>query len=242
MLQCIAVDDEPLALALLKDYISRVPYLQLVATCSDAFEASMLMQQHTVHLIFADIQMPGLTGLQFVESLPQRPMVIFVTAYEKFALMGYHLDVVDYLLKPVQLDRFIKACNKAWELFQLKSLRQTQAQPQLPASEPDYFFLNVDYSLLRIRFGDILFIEGFRDYVKVHMTGRAHPLVARISVKSIESELPPGRFIRIHKSYIVSADAITAIRKNSLFIGDTELPVSETYREAVDLFTGRKSE
>lgn len=236
MLQCIAVDDEPLALQLLSDYISQVPYLQLVATCSDAFEASMLLQQHTVHLVFADIQMPGLTGLQFIESLPQKPMVILITAYEKFALQGYNLDVVDYLLKPVQLDRFVKACNKAWELHQLKAARNEQGAAANPAI--DYFFLNVDYSLLKIKFADILWVEGFRDYIKIYLQGKPHPLVARSSVKAIEAELPPAKFIRIHKSYIVSVDNITAIRKNSLFINDTELPISETYREGVDKLIG----
>ncbi|RFM28239.1 LytR/AlgR family response regulator transcription factor [Deminuibacter soli] len=242
MLQCIAVDDEPLALALLKNYISQVPYLQLAATCSDAFEASMLLQQHTVHLIFADIQMPGLTGLQFIESLPQRPMVIFITAYEKFALQGYNLDVIDYLVKPVQLDRFVKACNKAWELFQLKESRKSLEQAPGNTAAADYFFLNVDYSLVKIKFADVLWVEGFRDYVKIHLQGKAHPLVARISVKSIESELPPAKFIRIHKSYIIAVDSITAIRKNSLFINDTELPISETYREAITQLTGKRGE
>ena len=136
MLQCIAVDDEPLALHLLEDYLTRVPDIRLVAKCSDAFEAGKVLRSQPIDLMFLDIQMPGLTGLQFIQSLAQKPMVILVTAYEQFALEGYALDVVDYLLKPVELDRFLKACNKAWELHQLRA-----------GKGPEYFFVNVDYSL-----------------------------------------------------------------------------------------------
>lgn len=239
MLQCIVVDDEPLALHLLEDYLSRVPDMQLVAKCGDAFEAGKVLRQKPVDLIFLDIQMPGLSGLQFIESLAQRPMVILVTAYEQFALEGYSLDVVDYLLKPVELDRFLKACNKAWELYQLRSGAATQPGSQAAGVRPGYFFVNADYSLLKIQFDDIVWIEGLRDYIKIHLKSTPRPVVVRMSVKGVEAELPSADFIRVHKSYIVSINEITAIRKNSVFIKDQEIPVGDTYRDILGRLTGK---
>ncbi|MBS1947097.1 MAG: response regulator transcription factor [Bacteroidetes bacterium] len=234
MLHCIAVDDEPLALELLEDNISKLPYLQLEAKCSNAMEAMKVLQSKNIDLIFLDIQMPGLTGLQFIQSLPQKPMVILVTAYEKFALEGFNLDVVDYLVKPVSLERFVKACNKAWELHQLKNTTHAS-----PAVAPDYFFVNVDYSLLKISFSDIVWIEGLKDYVKIHLKSSGKPIVTRMSMKTLEEELPPQKFIRIHKSYFVSVEHITALRKSSVFVGTMELPVGENYKDVVAALTGK---
>lgn len=235
MLRCIAVDDEPLALELLEDNISNLPYLQLVAKCSNAREAIKVMQEQPIDLIFLDIQMPGLTGLQFIQSLNIRPMIILVTAYEKFALEGFNLDVVDYLVKPVALDRFVKACNKALELFQLKnSGKENNNEPS-----PDYFFVNVDYSLLKVSYPDIKYIEGLKDYLKIHLKSSSKPIITRMTMKAIEDQLPASQFIRIHKSYIVSISFITAIRKNSVFIEQLELPVSETYQDALLKLTGK---
>lgn len=235
MLRCIAVDDEPLALELLEDNISNLPYLQLVAKCSNAREAIKVMQEQPIDLIFLDIQMPGLTGLQFIQSLNIRPMIILVTAYEKFALEGFNLDVVDYLVKPVALDRFVKACNKALELFQLKnSGKENNNEPS-----PDYFFVNVDYSLLKVSYPDIKYIEGLKDYLKIHLKSSSKPIITRMTMKAIEDQLPTSQFIRIHKSYIVSISFITAIRKNSVFIEQLELPVSETYQDALLKLTGK---
>lgn len=235
MLKCIAVDDEPLALQLLEDYIDKVPYLQLVATCADAFEATAILQQQEVDLVFIDIQMPGLTGIQFIQSLTQKPLFILITAYEKFALEGYTLNVVDYLLKPLSLTRFMQACNKALELYQLK---HGLAQPT-GKETVGYFFVNVDYSLVKVLYNDITWIEGLRDYVKIHLKPPAKPLMVRSTVKNMEEELPPSKFMRIHKSYMVAIDSITSVRKNSIFIGDMELPVGETYRENIHQLTKR---
>lgn len=249
MLRCIAVDDEPLALGLVTDYIRKVPFLDLVATCEDAFQAARVLQDNPVDLIFIDIQMPGLTGLQFIQSLSRRPMVILITAYKKFATEGFDLDVVDYLVKPVGLDRFMKACYKAQELYQLRNpttgpgsagaaAGTAPAAATVPAA--DYFFVNADYSLVKVAFADIIWIEGSGDYVKIHLRSAARPLLVRTSAKLLEAELPSDRFLRIHKSYIVSIPSITALRKNSVFIGDLELPVGETYREALRRLTGRE--
>ena len=234
MLQCIAVDDETLALNLLEDNISKIPYLSLVAKCNDVFEATKALEENSIDLVFIDIQMPGLTGLQFIGSLVQKPMVIFITAYKQFALDSYDLNVVDYLLKPVSLERFMKACNKAKELYELK-IAKTQNVSQPP---PDFFFQYVDYSQLKIMFNDIVWIEGLRDYIKIHLKSTTKPLVIRTSIKAIEEELPSAKFIRLHKSYIVSIDGITAIRKNSVFLKDIELPIGETYRDTVSRITG----
>jgi two-component system LytT family response regulator len=230
MINCIAVDDEPLALKLLQDNISKVPFLNLVAACNDAFEAMKTLQENKIDLVFIDIQMPGLTGLQFIGSLENKPMVIFITAYKQYALESYDLSVVDYLVKPVPLDRFIKACNRAKELHELKAMKQQHnVQPST-----EYFFLNVDYSQVKVMFDDIIWIEGLRDYIKLHLKSTKKPLIVRTSLKAIETELPPHKFIRIHKSYLIAIAEITAVRKNSVFIKEMELSVGETFREAVE--------
>ncbi len=206
-----------------------------------------LLQEKPVDLIFIDIQMPGLTGLQFIQSLAKRPMVIIITAYKKFAPDGFDLDVVDYLVKPMGLDRFMKACNKAQELYDLRISanaasagcnRRTAGSPISP-NTAEFFFVNADYSLVKVLFADIIWIEGSGDYVKIHLKSSPKPLLVRTSAKTLESELPADRFLRIHKSYIVAVASITAVRKNSLFIGELELPVGETYRDALRQLTGR---
>lgn len=230
MLTCLAIDDEPLALELLEDNISKVPYLKLVAACSNPLQAMKILQEQPVDLIFLDIQMPGLTGLQFIQSLSHKPMFILVTAYEKYALEGFNLDVVDYLLKPVSLERFIKACNKAWELYELR----TGVKASVSEAQQEYFFVNVDYSLLKVEFMDITWIEGLKDYVKINLKSTSKPVVTRMSMKSLEDQLPASQFVRVHKSFIISKKHITAIRKNSVFIGDIEIPISEGYKDAID--------
>ncbi len=236
MLNCIAIDDEPLALELLEDNISKVPFLKLVASCENPIRAMEVLEKQRVDLVFLDIQMPGLTGLQFIKSLSVKPLFILITAYEKYALEGYSLDVVDYLVKPVSLDRFIKACHKARELFELRTVKPGTTNE--PAS--DYFFVNVDYSLLKVMFNDIMWIESLKDYVKIHLKSSTKPVVTRMSMKLLEESLPPDRFLRVHKSFIISKQQITAVRKNSLFIGTMEIPVGENYRDTIALITGKQ--
>ena len=230
MINCIAVDDEPLALKLLQDNISKVPFLKLVSGCNDAFEAMKALQENKIDLVFIDIQMPGLTGLQFIGSLENKPLVIFITAYKQYALESYDLSVVDYLVKPVTLDRFIKACNRAKELHELKGVKQQS----IVIVAKEYIFLNVDYSQVKIMFDDIIWIEGLRDYIKVNLKSTKKPLIIRTSLKAMELELPSNKFIRIHKSYLIAIAEITAVRKNSVFIKEMELPVGETFRETVE--------
>ena len=236
MLRCIAIDDEPLALELLEDNISKVPFFFFFASCENAIEAMKVLQDNPVDLVFLDIQMPGLTGLQFIQSLAQKPMFILITAYEKYALDGFNLEVVDYLVKPVALERFVKACNKALELHQL---RARNAAVGSGGAAPEYIFVNSDYSLLKVVVADITWVEGYKDYIKIHLKNSTSPVVTRMSMKTIEDLLPRSSFVRIHKSYIVSIAAVTAIRKNSVFLGKLELTVGENYREELMNFTGK---
>ena len=233
MLNCIAIDDEPLALELLEDNISTVPFLKLVASCNNPIEAMKVLQDNSIDLIFLDIQMPGLTGLQFIKTISVKPMFILITAYEKYALEGYELDVVDYLVKPVSLERFIKACNKAWELHQLKIKTQSGTETL------SYFFINADYSLVKVVFSDIMWVEGLKDYLKIHLKSTSKPLVARMTMKVIEEQLPPAIFVRVQKSFIVSKNYITSVRKNSVFINDIEIPVGDNYKDAIVAITGK---
>jgi DNA-binding LytR/AlgR family response regulator len=174
--------------------------------------------------------MPGLTGLQFIGSLENKPLVIFITAYKQYALESYDLAVVDYLVKPVALERFIKACNRAKDIHELKKTKQQGGIEQ----PKEYFFLNVDYSQVKVMFDDIIWMEGLRDYVKVNLKSTKKPLIVRTSLKAIETDLPHNKFIRIHKSYLVAIAEISAVRKNSIFIKELELPIGETFRDGIE--------
>ncbi|MBL7817353.1 MAG: response regulator transcription factor [Saprospiraceae bacterium] len=240
MIRCLAVDDEPLALDLLEDNISKIPYLTLVGKCYNAREADAFMSQEAVDLLFLDIQMPGLSGVQFLKSLKdQRPMAIFITAYEKFALEGYALDVLDYLVKPVAFDRFEKACHKAQRLFDLKNA-QMQLLEVLSKTEntegglqkelSDFFFVNADYSHIKITIADILYIESMKDYLKIYLTSQAKPIITRMTMKTMEEKLADYPFLRVHKSFIVSLPRVEAFKSQYVIVQKQKLPVSESYR------------
>jgi DNA-binding LytR/AlgR family response regulator len=228
MLNCIAVDDEKWVLDLLVDNIGRVPFLHLVKRCKNALEAADILQQEKVDLLFLDIQMPGLNGLQFLGSLPDPPMVIFITAYKEHALDGFNLNAIDYLLKPVSFERFLKACNKAHEYYNL------QQRPLPKETLSDFFFVYVEYVQVKINIPDILYIEGMGDYVKIYLASSPKPVMTRMSLKALEEKLSPHRFIRTHKSYIVSISKVTAIKRDLICIGNLELPLSENYRGNIE--------
>lgn len=235
-MRCIIVDDEPLALDLLKDNIKQVPFLELAGTCKNSMEVITMLQNTQVDLVFCDIQMPGMNGIKLVESLPVRPMFIFITAYEQFALQGYDLDLIDYLVKPVSFERFVKACNKAYERFALKS--GSGAEHSL--ADSDFLFVHVDYSLVKVNVSEIKYIEALKDYIKIHFIDRGKKdLIVRISMKGIEELLHQPYMLRIHKSYIINFMQVTAIRRNSIFLQDLELTVSEQYKEALSRLIGR---
>jgi DNA-binding LytR/AlgR family response regulator len=227
MINCIAVDDEPLALSLLADNIGRVGFLELKASCDSAFTANQALQEQNIDLIFMDIQMPGITGLQFIRSMVKKPLVIIVSAYKQYALDSFELDVVDYLVKPVGLDRFIRACNKAKELIELKSLKSAPED-----DTNDFTFLNTGRNLLKIAFDDVLYIEGLRDYVKIHFADHRKPPVVRLTFKNIE-ERWPSYFMRVHKSFIINTKKISSLNKTSIVAGEQELPLGEAYRQSI---------
>jgi two-component system, LytTR family, response regulator len=252
MMRCLAIDDERLVLDLLVDNIRQIPFLTLVKACRNAMEATAVLQEEKIDLIFVDIQMPKLSGLQFIQTLAQPPLVILITAYEQYALEGYTLNAVDYLLKPVAFDRFLKACNKANELFTLRnraateqsdpSLQQDQtrqqqtSQPHITSAADEAsgsLFVNVEYTLVRIPFADILFIESLKDYMKIHLSSSNRPVITKMSLKAMEEKLPSSLFIRIHKSYIVSVNRITVIKRDLVCIGQHELPVSDFYKDNI---------
>jgi two-component system, LytTR family, response regulator len=226
-LRCIAVDDEPLALELLEDNIRQVPFLELVASCQNAFEAMDILHEQSADLLFLDIQMPGITGVQFLKSFQGQntpPMVVFITAYEQYAVEGFDLNVVDYLLKPVAFERFLKSANKAYELHKLRQ----QMPPEIQAN---HFFVNANYALVKIRYDEIMYIEGLKDYVKIYLTSARHPVITRMTLKGIEQKLPSQSFMRIHKSYIVSLDKIQSVRNLKIHIAEAVIPVGEQYVE-----------
>jgi len=220
-MRCLIVDDEPLARELLEDNIRQVPFLELAGRCGNALDALDVIHRDHIDLLFLDIQMPGINGIQFLQTLKHPVLVIFITAYEKFAIEGYNLDVVDYLLKPVAFDRFLKAANKAQDLFSLRS----------KPTSPDFIFVHADYNLVKISFADVIYVEGLKDYVKIHLGSSTRPIITRMSMKTLEELLPAKRFMRIHKSFILSIDKIISIRKGRVKIGVAELPVSDSYAD-----------
>ncbi len=228
MMRCIIIDDEPLVRELLEDYMKQVPFFELVKSCKSALEALESLQKEQIDIIFLDIQMPRLNGLQFLRSLNHPPLVIMVTAYEKYAVDSFNLQVVDYILKPFSFDRFLKACNRGAELFRLKN-----SAMYLETTKNHEFFVNVEYTLVKIVVADVDYIEGLKDYIKIYLSSKTKPILTRMSQKSIEAKLPVGTFIRTHKSFLVAISKITTIKRDFVCIGTTEIPVSETFRENI---------
>jgi len=229
MLNCIAVDDENLALDLIEDNIHKVPFLNLVKRCKNPFEAMELLQNQEIDLIFLDIQMPGITGVQFLQSLTNSPMVIFVTAYKQYAVEGFNLNVVDYLLKPIDFERFLKAANKASSFHNLKQKSLSIDLPDEPKNST--IFVNADYALVKIKTDEINFVEGLKDYVKIHLNSSTKIVITRMTMKTIEEKLPSSQFFRVHKSFIVSLDKIESIRNLKIKIGVAQIPISESYSQ-----------
>lgn len=229
-MRCIVVDDEQLIRELLEDNILQIPFLELVHACKSALEAIEILQKEKIDLIFLDIQMPRLNGLQLLQSLVAPPLVIMVTAYEKYALEGFNLNVVDYLLKPFRFERFLKACNRANDLFHLKEKKELK-----PIAEIEHFFVNVEYAQVKIDVSDIEYIEGLKDYIKIHLSSSAKPVLTRMTMKAVEDKLKPPAFIRIHKSFLIAAKKVTTIKRDFVCIGKKEFPMSEFYKGNISL-------
>jgi DNA-binding LytR/AlgR family response regulator len=236
MIKCLIVDDEPLALHVLEDYISKIPFLQLVKATTNPIEALQLVQDKAAELVFLDVQMPELTGIQFLKIANGKAKVILTTAYPQYALEGYELDVIDYLLKPIAFERFYKAVQKAQAVLQPAAAlapapSPAQPEPQQPSQDflSDFIFVKTEHKIQKVYLNDILFIEGLKDYISIFTP--AERIITLQNMKKMEDALPPKYFIRVHKSYIVSINKIDSIERSRIFIGDKVIPVGDTYRD-----------
>ena len=235
MIRCLIVDDEPLALHILEDYISKIPFLQLVKATTNPIEALTLVQEKQVDLVFLDVQMPELTGIQFLRIANGKAKVILTTAYPQYALEGYELDVIDYLLKPIAFDRFFKSVQKAQAVLQPAAapapapLHDPAPQQKQKDLLSDFIFVKTEHKIQKVYLNDILFIEGLKDYISIFTP--AERIITLQNMKKMEDALPEQHFIRVHKSYIVSINKIDSIERSRIFIGDKIIPVGDTYRE-----------
>ena len=233
MIQTLIIDDEPLALDVLETYITKMPDLRLVGRCSNAIEANDFLRKNQVDLIFLDIQMPQVTGVEFLKTLTNPPLVIFTTAFSNYAVEGYELNAVDYLLKPISFERFMKAVNKAIERFESK--RKDDGHEETAGEGVEFFFVKADKKLVKVKYDEILYIEGLKDYVIIRLeNGR---VVTLQTMKSLEDKLPLSRFKRIHRSYIVSLDKIHAVDGTSVDVYEKgqikQLPIGKNYRDEI---------
>lgn len=239
-LECIAVDDEPLALGLVCAFIEKTPFLNLAGRYSSAVEALQVINSKPIDVIFLDIQMPDLTGIELARVLEKAgtraPRIIFTTAFNQYALDGFRVDAIDYLLKPFNYEEFLRAASKAQAYVEL-----VQKASSAGSSEPkdEYLFLKVEYQLVRIAYDDILYTEGLKDYVKVHLKSDPKPILSLTSLKALEEKLPASKFMRVHRSFIVNLDKISAVTRNTIQIGATSIPVSDQYKEAFNQFLSK---
>ncbi len=226
IIKCIAIDDEPLALNKMAGYVSKTPFLKLVAACRSGYEAIELLSSSEADLLFVDINMPDINGLDFVRSLHYKPQIIFVTAFSEYAIEGFRLDALDYLLKPVGYTEFLRSANKARSYFETSSQDNSKA-----GNSREYIFVKSDYKTVRISVNDITYIEGMREYVRIHLES-GKPLMPLMSLRVLEEQLPSDRFMRVHRSYIVNLQKIVTIEHNRIvFDGKVYIPVSDQYKE-----------
>ncbi len=223
-LNCLIIDDEPLARKGISEYVREVDFLHAIGECGSAAEAASLMTKHPVDLLLLDIQMPRLTGIDFLKTLTHPPMAIITTAYTEYALEGYSLDVIDYLVKPIPFDRFLKAVQKA---FDFHSLRQRE----ISTTSPEYFFVKSNGKYERVAFGDILYVESMQNYVIIHLPGQK--LIVYMTLAGLEAQLPPNRFMKVHKSFVVSLEQVNSIENNEIIIKQMRIPISRTLKDDV---------
>jgi len=225
MIRCIAIDDEPLALHVIIKYAFETPVISLLETFTDAIKAAAFLKVNMVDLIFLDIQMPDINGIRFYENLKEKPLVIFTTAFSEYAVKGFELEALDYLVKPVKFDRFITAVEKARKILEK---HRTIADEQ-----GESIFVKSEYQNIRIPINEIRYIEGLDDYIKIHLGNFPKPLLSLMSLKGILEKLPAGQFMRVHRSYIVPVKNIRSIHNRYIWLGDTKIPVRETYHDTV---------
>ena len=233
-IKCLAIDDEPLALKQIDTYIRKTPFLEPVAICNNAFDAMGYLKAKQVDLMFVDINMPDLSGMDFVKSLPEKPFIIFTTAYSEYAIEGFKVDAVDYLLKPISYKDFLKAANKIKNLFELK-----EVQSETVKTGNEHLFVKSEYRLVRIELSEIKYIESMHEYVRIHLINDK-PVMTLLSMKSIEEQLPPERFLRVHRSFIVNMDRIKVVeRYRIIFDNNVYIPVSEQYKARFQEFINK---
>ncbi|HEY9115069.1 MAG TPA: LytTR family DNA-binding domain-containing protein [Bacteroidales bacterium] len=230
MISCIAIDDEPLALRQIAGYIEKTPFLELAATFESALEALNFLNNNRIDLMFVDIQMPDLSGMDLVKSLDEKPEIIFTTAFSEYAVEGFKVDALDYLLKPLDYASFLKAANKAQSHFERMKIGSEELN-----TNANHLFIKSDYKIIRLELDKILYIEGMREYVRIHLEN-AKPVMTLISMKKIEQKLPSSHFMRVHRSFIVNLDKITTIEKSRIIFDKEYIPVSEQYKEAFQKF------
>jgi two-component system, LytTR family, response regulator LytT len=231
MIKCIAIDDEPLALRQIAGYIKKTPFLELSGECESAMKAIEILEKEPVDLMFVDINMPDLNGMDFVKTIENPPRVVFVTAYTEYALEGFRVDALDYLLKPISYVDFLKSANKVKLWFDNR-----QPKIEVVRSNKEFLFIKSDYKLLRINFDDIKYIEGMSEYIKIHLAS-GKPVMTLLSMKAIEEQLPDDRFMRVHRSYIVNLTKISVIERNRIiFDGNVYIPVSDQYKTAFQAY------
>ncbi len=230
-IKCLAVDDEPLALRVIESHVEKLSDVELVAKCSNAIQAFEVLKNKPIDLVFLDIQMPELTGIEFMKSLQNPPLVVFTTAYRNYAIEAFDLDVLDYLLKPISFNRFLKAINKFYNRREGKPEEAPKNLNVAHGQEQDHIFVKKNKTMVKVFFYDILYIESMKDYVKIHTPEEIHFVKHQIS--TLESELPDGEFIRVHKSYIIPIAKVTTISPKSVGIGELKIPIGRNYKEYV---------
>jgi DNA-binding LytR/AlgR family response regulator len=235
---CLIADDEPMALNLIESYVLKTPFLELKAKCNSAIEAMQVLEEgNEIDLFFLDIQMPDLTGLEFSKLLPQKSKVVFTTAFDQYAIDGYKVNALDYLLKPFDYNEFLNASTKARNYFE--SLQSAS----IPVSEKkqEFIFVKSEYKQIKINFSDVLYIEGLKDYVKIYLKDNTKPILTLMSLKKLEEELPSENFMRVHRSYIIPLDKIEAIERNHIVIGNQQIVIAPNYKDDLMKYIGGKS-
>lgn len=232
LLKAVIVDDEPVARKVIREYLEDISYIELAGMAENPLKADALLNEQSIDLLFLDINMPKLSGIEFLRASagrPNQPMVIITTAYAEYALDGFELDVVDYLVKPFSFERFLKACNRARDLHHGRIRPAASSAAAIPAAEPDHFFVKVDNGLEKVFFDELQYIEARLNYVLLHTADRK--LIVYLTLKGLLESLPADRFIKVHKSFVVNKDCIKSIRGNILYLGQAEVPISQLYQD-----------
>jgi len=243
VIRCAVVDDEPLALGLMASYVKKTPFLELVGSYSSAVQAMQELHDHPVDLLFLDIQMPELNGLDYSRMVPSTTRVIFTTAFNQYALDGFRVNALDYLLKPISYPDFLQAANKAQDWFNLVNKSQQAEQPEKAEKKEEIqsIFVKSEYKLIQIELKNILYIEGLKDYVKIFEENSTKPILSLMSMKSLEEMLPADRFMRVHRSYIVQKEKIRIIEHNRIVFGNTYIPIGDSYKQTFQDFLDKRS-